>query len=291
MNWNYIGTGLALVAIGLALLLAPLPPSWWPNMSRSLIQTTWTAGLIILIVGLGLVVFGVWPAFKNRALWPQTGMIVCAIGFIAFAIWTYYAPRISENTDDYAGSVLANISVECKQAILPQTFGPSETIHILNLFPLPPESGGGGLGTHFNQSGKEWKWPTDDNLSAIFLSAYRCEITNYGTKPVFDFDMTLDLSFYEAVAPNNQPNSKTYGKLKLHRGWLVPVSKIDIGPQNAFIFYILNSLEDLIVNVLIPKVGVARQLGEDKRHEVNLTVTQLGGELPLQLWPNLKPQK
>jgi hypothetical protein len=65
----------------------------------------------------------------------------------------------------------------------------------------------------------------------------------------------------------------------------------DIGPQNAFIFCILNSLEDLIVNVLIPKVGVARQLGEDKRHEVNLTVTQLGGELPLQLWPNLKPQK
>jgi hypothetical protein len=263
----------AAILTALAVLVRPESPLW-----KALL---WS-GIAIFLACACIILFDYFKPGSKPILLVGAGLGIalllgCGIALVADAI--------------NANLEAANISVECRQAILPQTVGPSETVYILNLFPLPPENGGGGLETRFNQSGKEWKWPTDDISSAIYLSAYRCEVTNYGTKPVFDFGMTLDLSFYEAVIPSDQTNSKTYGKLKLHRGWLVPVPKIDSSHLNAFVFYIFNGLEDMIVNVLIPKVGVARQLGDDKRHEVNLTVTQLGGELPLQLWPNLKPQK
>jgi hypothetical protein len=176
--------------------------------------------------------------------------------------------------------------------------------------PAPEDSGGGQQGggardnptkhgffvqmrrlrraTHWNANGR-WDCPIQDGLTR--LSGYRCELTNYGTNPVFDFQMILDLSFYEAVPPPNQPNAKTYGSLQLCRGWLIEASKIDVGHGSAFVFYIYNNLTDKIVNVLIPKTGTLCQLGEKQRREVGLTVTQLGGEVPLQVWPNFSNSK
>jgi hypothetical protein len=90
MNWNHVGTGLALVAIGLALLLAPLPPTWWPNMSKGLIQTTFAAGLLIFVGGLGLLVIGTSPVLHDRSLWPQTGMVLSILAFIFFSGWYFF---------------------------------------------------------------------------------------------------------------------------------------------------------------------------------------------------------
>src|SRR5438552_3982951 len=92
MNWNYVFLGLGLVAIGLTIVLAPWPPSWWPSMSKELVQATFAVGILILIVGIGFTAVGVSPVLKDKSLWPQTGMVVCFVGFIGFGIWAYVAP-------------------------------------------------------------------------------------------------------------------------------------------------------------------------------------------------------
>jgi hypothetical protein len=93
MNWNYVGTGLALIGIGLAVVLAPLPPSWWPNMPKALIQAVFAVGSVVSLIGVLLVAVGVSPVLKDKTLWPQTGMVIFALGFVFCAVWYLLVPR------------------------------------------------------------------------------------------------------------------------------------------------------------------------------------------------------
>jgi hypothetical protein len=116
VNLNFVFVGLALIGIGLAVLFAPLPLQWWPNMSKGLIQTIFGFGLLIFVLGLGLTAIGVSPVLKDRSLWPQTGMVVFAAAFIACAIWYFFRPPIfvggiNENPSEIATDV--GLFAEC----------------------------------------------------------------------------------------------------------------------------------------------------------------------------------
>ena len=93
MNWNYVTTGLALIALGVALLFAPLPPQWWISMPKPLQQAVFILGLLILVAGVGFIAVGMSAVLKDRTLWPQTGMIVAATIFIVCVIWWIVSPR------------------------------------------------------------------------------------------------------------------------------------------------------------------------------------------------------
>jgi hypothetical protein len=138
VNWNYIFLGLALIAIGLTFLFAPLPPSWWPNMSRGLIQATFVGGLVILLAGLGFIAVGVGPVLKDRSLWPQTGMVLCAVGFIIFAIWYLFAPPVSDEAT-------ISISGLCRQSVMPNVMPPEGEIHWFETRDFTAQHGGEGL--------------------------------------------------------------------------------------------------------------------------------------------------
>jgi hypothetical protein len=100
MKWDYVATGLALISIGIALLLAPLPPPWWPNMSKGLTQAVFAVGLLIFVIGAAAVATGVSPVLKDRSLWPQTGMVIFGAAFIVCAIWYFFEPQISTKVAD-----------------------------------------------------------------------------------------------------------------------------------------------------------------------------------------------
>jgi hypothetical protein len=55
MKWEYFGTGLAFIGIGVTLMLA-LPPPWWPKMPPALVH-------IGVMVGIALTVVGVYAIF------------------------------------------------------------------------------------------------------------------------------------------------------------------------------------------------------------------------------------
>lgn len=103
--------------------------------------------------------------------------------------------------------------------------------------------------------------------------------------------MALDLTFYEVVpAPGQSENAIAHGNAKLHRPWNISVQTIDSGRENAFKFYIINQQSDNIVHVSMPKSATLRLLGDGQRITANLTVTQLGGEYSLVLWPQRIPK-
>ena len=86
MSWEYIGVGLGVLAIGIALMVG-VPPPWWPEMPRGFVRATVAVGVLASITGLYLLMLGLWPAFKERDKWPQIGMILFALGFFGCTVW------------------------------------------------------------------------------------------------------------------------------------------------------------------------------------------------------------
>ena len=43
------------------------------------------------------------------------------------------------------------------------------------------------------------------------------------------------------------------------------------------------------MNVLLPKTAEIRRLGESDKIEIKLDVPNMGGDIPLQFWPVMKP--
>jgi len=205
------------------------------------------------------------------------------LGFCSIAgglVWHFSNAR-EASADEAIGE--NSIAVECHPEILPKTFGSTDSIRGLQLFPLPPANGGGGLPVFFNRSGTEWTWPGAAN--DFPTQGYRCQITNYGKVPVFDFSAFLQLIFIKADEVPNQPTARKEGTVTLAREWRIDATKIDAGVTNAFVFYIFNGEADLFVHVLMHKTATMRLLGETKTKIVSLTVPQIGGAIPLQFGP------
>jgi hypothetical protein len=184
----------------------------------------------------------------------------------------------------------ATVLLTCEMETLPRTFGPSEVVRVLNLYPLPintvpiADQVAGMVVDHslawaVNHSGKEWQW------GVLGATAYKCVIENYSDAPILEVELALDLTFYDAVPAQNQPNEIAIGPQILQRPWLIEVQKIDISPHNSFSFYIYNGTENMVVRVLLPKTAKLRHLGEITRETVALDASQLGGDIPILFWP------
>ena len=237
MNWNYIFTGLALVAIGLAVLLAPLPPSWWPSMSKGLIQATLVAGFAILLIGLGFTAVGITPALKDRSLWPQIGMVLFAVGFIACSVWYFFAPPSPDNA-------AISISGLCRQSVMPNTMPAEGEIHWFETRDFTAQHGGEGLGRMFGPPGSS---PAGFPPGTWGVE---CRITNDSDAPIFNVAIAVGLTFLEARPVEGQPNSLKYGATISNKSWNVLIERLP-GKGTSFAFYITN-FSPFFVRVSLP---------------------------------------
>jgi hypothetical protein len=126
-----IGTGLAVLAVGVTLFVA-LPPPWWPNMPRPLVRAGIAFGALSFLFGLWLVLAGTcqeWTAsvcpgvrdvwdfmkephklivlifvvflmsgisgalYRGRTLWPTLLINLSICGLIGGVIWASYEQR------------------------------------------------------------------------------------------------------------------------------------------------------------------------------------------------------
>jgi hypothetical protein len=284
-------TGPEAVGVGLG-FLAIVAPEFWPKMPRALSYTLAGIGLSWLTYSgiLGIEEYSHMKLQHASLALIIAGAILIAGGLFWHISHTPVAGSESPSAKEVSKAPNPRISVDCHQEVLPKTVPANESLQVLWLFPTPVENGGGGMVTQFNTSGQPWKWPIDDPMKAVFITAYRCEITNYGNDPLFDLQMALDLIFYEAIPVPGQKDAKGQGKIKLHREWNVLIQKIDSGRENSFKFYILNHQPDLFVHVLMPKTATLRLLGAEQRIQTNLTVAEPGRIQPLFFSPHLNPE-
>ncbi|WP_316233340.1 leucine-rich repeat domain-containing protein [Bradyrhizobium sp. SZCCHNPS2010] len=134
MKWEYIGTGLALIGIGVTLILA-LPPPWLPKMSAQLVQVGVIGGVVLLLVGACLLILGVIPALPSGKMGPVFLISLGIVSAIAGAIW--YAVPDSAPDDGQLVARLAELGWTVKPS--PDEIQFELTGYdILNGRPLPP---------------------------------------------------------------------------------------------------------------------------------------------------------
>src|SRR5258705_8949506 len=91
MKWEYVGTGLAFVGIGISLMVA-LPPPGWPKMPPPLVHIGVIVGAVLTVVGVIITVFGLWPVLPNPRI-PVLGMGFAGLIFCACALWFWIVPE------------------------------------------------------------------------------------------------------------------------------------------------------------------------------------------------------
>lgn len=173
--------------------------------------------------------------------------------------------------------------VECHFVRLPIKLPPDGRIHALNLQPLPLEAGGGGLAEYSGEAGGEFK------LGPEFMTAYRCQITNYGAKPLIGMTVGLYVVFRENVKDKDNPNTSHSGDIIAQRPWRIDIQKIDPGTANPFVFYIWNMTHDF-GTVSFFTTATAEYIGDPERFEFRITSAH---SMPLMVNPLIelpKPQ-
>lgn len=168
---------------------------------------------------------------------------------------------------------LANdaIHLDCNYGLMPTVMPAEGTIHLLQTFPIPAESGDGGLGRVFSEPGSKHTWGTDDGP----WTGYKCQITNYGASTIFNVQTIVGLTFMENMKDKDNPNTSRSGQVTLSRGWLVPVNKIDPGPDRSFVFYIYNS-SNHFVDISLPKIASIQKTGTIDRINIPIIGSDSG---------------
>lgn len=153
---------------------------------------------------------------------------------------------------------------ECNATFMPVVVPPEGRIYVLQLNPIPAESGGGGLGQVSGVPGSEWSW---SEAPGHLRETYGCEITNYGDGPVFNVAMTIKLAFRDVVIDPNLPNQKTSGAVTLSRDWPIEIPKIESGPEARFKFYIFN-MSPKFAEATLGSQATVHRLGESVTENV-----------------------
>jgi Leucine-rich repeat (LRR) protein len=124
-----LGTGLAIIGIGIALFMG-LPPPWWPDMPVSLVHAGVVVGVALIILGVGLVLNSTWSAARQgrRRMFPLFGMAVFGLGFLGCAAWYFWPAK------EATAQAIARLA-ELGWTVKP---GNDEILFEVNARPLPP---------------------------------------------------------------------------------------------------------------------------------------------------------
>lgn len=121
MKWEYIGTGLAILAIGITIMLA-VPPPWWPKMPHPLIQAAIALGLVLVIIGFGITGLGTWPGLPEPR-GPIALSVAGGVFLILGLMWLTFTPKFGARTlSQYSGDAPQSVLISREQITLHDLF-------------------------------------------------------------------------------------------------------------------------------------------------------------------------
>jgi len=189
--------------------------------------------------------------------WAVAG--VCFLGVCSGLYWTNaWLQPVAGSKQSAEITRLGYLSIEWHKGSPPALYPPPDgRIFMLQTWPVPLESGGGGLGEMSGAPGQNVSWPLN-------LWALQCKVTNYSVETIFNVRAELHLTFQRAAKDEKHPGTNTNGDVFLSRSWPISIPKIDTGPDHAFVFYVTNFKDDVFVDVSFPKSVIAQLAGEQK---------------------------
>lgn len=198
------------------------PPQW---LTAALIDSRifWSAfaALIAYVIFIALIHYAPWrPILAISGILVISAPILC---WILIGMWS------------------ANLFMECDLTSSPTTFPSDGKIYNITIF---NDNQPAAFGNYFGPPGTEFK------IHNEFLSAYRCGLINYSSDPVFHVSTTIRIVFVEAVG--NGQGGQTGGNIIGYSEAIVEISRIDVGPEREFLFYVFNVSDKFFVRLDLP---------------------------------------
>jgi hypothetical protein len=225
------------------------------------------AFLVIGLIGLGAIVWsGIRSVNVQRVIADGVEKIEAKLGIM----------KVAEET---------KLFIQCDWAVMPKAMPPSGEIFVFEPHSINLSQGlmyGASLGKHFAPAGSQVTWK--DNEGPAFGN--KCEVFDYGSGPVFDVNLTFDVSTRKVIV--NEGGGKSSGD-KIQSGqWIVPIPKIDEGANNPFVFYFFNRFWPLFVQIDLPPSASSIKSNNAPRQSIE--VVSAAHNQPIFLNPgDLKP--
>jgi hypothetical protein len=143
---------------------------------------------------------------------------------------------------------------ECHMGVPPSVMASSGRLYTLTIF-APEQSA--LLDERFGPPGGPFAWPKNGEAP---LFAAQCSITNYSDEVLASISLLPSVMFMNTTATANGYQGQ--GVYRSTEG-RVDVRKLDPGPSNSFVFYILNQSPDF-VRVTMPTSAAAQRLGSQE---------------------------
>ena len=253
---------LGLISVALA-LFGIFAPYQWREMPS--IVTTSALGLAAIFA-----VLAIWlilpERFKKRdgkvgVLGPW---VLIFGGPLLGALWLYMQ-QVNQSPVQATASPQPDIAfslyLNCRTATIPTASLPNTVLRILE---ITTSFGDGMIAEHTIPAGhQKLLWP-HDYLNAI---VFRCELTNYGEKTVFDVELLLHLTVREVVRDTKEPRRISEGVTKPSKDYIFKIAKIDSGADRSTVFYIFNKSPNF-ARVIPNETATLQQLGTVSRKTV-----------------------
>jgi len=221
---------------------------------------------------------------RNSKMFSIVGMIVCGVGFIGFAgvyLWPILRPtsvsvetaQVNQNpvqaTAGPQPDIVISLYLACRRETIPTTSLPNKFLTILE---ITTAFGDGMVMEGTIPAGhQKLPWPPD-------TMAFRCELTNYGEKTVFDVELLLNLTVWEAVRDTKEPGRISKGVTKPAKNYIFKIAKIDSGADRSIVFYIFNQSPNF-ARVITNETATLQQLGTVDRKTVPVMYSKKSADI------------
>ena len=260
MKWEYFGTGLALLGIGVTMVLA-LPPPWWLNMPKWMVRGGLFVGLALVIYGCTFTTMGVWPEYLRPRLMPLLAMSAGAFLFVAGVIWF---GQIQTNGKTNRSTLDGIVKLEC----LKEIFHLPSDGKLLEIVVNDDSARNITFQSHWLS---EFAYKTNPNIiPAKYGMIDKCRVTNFGSTPVFNVKLSLEAVFVEHIPLKE----KMFEQKEIDRKTVsFQVDQVNAGADSGVDIYVWNTTR-FNATLMFSNGAELQRLGSTEREVVRLIPAQ-----------------